>query len=484
MGTHTGAAGADTPASETQGHVAGYGTKAYRSYVLNALLFVYILNFIDRGLLGIVSEDVMNELQITDGNFGLLTGVGFALFYSIVGIPLAHYSETGNRTRIITICVALWSAATALSGMVAPVQVGGVVISGFVMMLICRVLVGVGEAGCTPPANSMIADYYPASRRSTAFGYYAMGVTAGTLLANLIGGPVTDALGWRAAFIAIGFAGVIVAIVFRLTVREPPRGYSDPPSIIRPERASFAVAIREMSSKPSFWLMAAAAMLSSFCAYGITTFQTSFLIRVHGASRTEAALLFNAPCAVAASVGVFMAGWLAERLAKRRPNAIAWLPAAGLLASIPFYVLGFGAETKWVAWFGLVMAASVTYGYLTAQYTIGQGVVGARTRATTTAILLFLANLFGYGAGPLFIGYVSDFFFAMQANADGFADIARSACKGAALAAQPEPAQVFCRAAEATALRNSLLVATPLFAAPAIFFLLCARTLQKDLVAK
>ena len=150
MGTQTGAVGADTPASEAQGHLTGYGTKAYRSYVLNALLFVYILNFLDRGLLGIVSEPVMNELQITDGNFGLLTGIGFALFYSVVGIPLARYAETGNRTWIMTICIALWSAATALSGMVAPVEIGGVVISGFVMLLICRVLVGVGEAGCTP----------------------------------------------------------------------------------------------------------------------------------------------------------------------------------------------------------------------------------------------------------------------------------------------------------------------------------------------
>ncbi|RYG34611.1 MAG: MFS transporter, partial [Burkholderiales bacterium] len=110
MGTQTGVAGADTPASESQGHLTGWGTKGYRSYVLNALLFVYILNFLDRGLLGIVSEPVMNELGITDGDFGLLTGIGFALFYSIVGIPLARYAEVGNRTWIMTICIALWSA--------------------------------------------------------------------------------------------------------------------------------------------------------------------------------------------------------------------------------------------------------------------------------------------------------------------------------------------------------------------------------------
>ncbi len=484
MGTHTGAIGADSPASEGQGHVTGYGTKSYRSYVLNALLFVYILNFLDRGLLGIVSEEVMNELQITDGDFGLLTGIGFALFYSIVGIPLAHYAETGNRTWIMTICIALWSAATALSGMVAPVEIGGVVISGFVMLLLCRVLVGVGEAGCTPPANSIIADYYPSARRSTALGYYAMGVTMGTLSANLIGGPVADAYGWRTAFMLIGAAGIFVAIAFRLTVKEPPRGYSDPPGLVRPKKASFSAALKELSSKRSFWLMAAGATLASFCGYGIVTFQTSFLIRTHGVTLTEATLLFNVPSAFAASIGVFMTGWMAERVVKRHPNAIAWLPAIGLVVCVPFYLLGFSAENKWVALFGICMGAGVKYGYLAAQYTIGQGVVGARTRATATAILLFIINLLGYGAGPPFIGYLSDVFFASQANAEGFADLARASCKGAALAGLPEAAQAFCRAAEAKALQNSLLITSVLYALPAIFFMLCIKTLQKDLVAK
>ncbi|HOY77944.1 MAG TPA: MFS transporter [Hyphomonadaceae bacterium] len=484
MGTHTGVAGADTPASDSQGHLTGYGTKQYRSYVLNALLFVYILNFLDRGLLGIVSEPVMNELGITDGDFGLLTGIGFALFYSIVGIPLARYAEVGNRTWIMTICIALWSAATALSGMVGPVEIGGVVISGFVMLLLCRVLVGVGEAGCTPPANSIIADYYPPARRSTALGYYAMGVTAGTLSANLIGGPVADAYGWRVAFMLIGAAGVVVAIAFRLTVKEPPRGYSDPPGTVRAQKATFGDALKELSSKRSFWLMAAGATLASFCGYGITTFQTSFLIRTHGVTLTEATLLFNVPSAFAASVGVVMTGWLAEKTVKRHPNAIAWLPAIGLVACVPFYLLGFSAENKWVALAGICMGAGIKYGYLAAQYTIGQGVVGARTRATATAILLFIINLLGYGAGPPFIGYVSDILFSMSANAEGFTDLARASCKGAALQALPEAAQAFCRGAEAKALQNSLLITSVLYALPAVFFMMCIKTLQKDLIAK
>jgi MFS family permease len=482
MGTQAGAIGAEAKSGE--GHITGYGTKAYRSYVLNALLVVYILNFLDRGLLGIVSEPVMNELAITDGQFGLLTGIGFALFYSIVGIPLARYAEYANRTWIMTICIALWSAATALSGLAAPVEFGGVVISGFVMLLICRVLVGVGEAGCTPPANSIIADYYPPHRRSTALGYYAMGVTAGTLSANLIGGPVADAYGWRTAFIAIGLAGIVIAVLFRLTVKEPPRGFSDPPGVVRPKRATFGEALKELGSKKSFWLMATGATLASFCGYGITTFQTSFLMRTHGVTLTEATLQFNVPSAFAASVGVLLTGWIAEKVVKTRPNAIAWLPAVGLIACVPFYVVGFSSDDRWVALICICIGAGIKYGYLASQYTIGQGVVGARTRATATAILLFIVNLLGYGAGPPFIGFVSDILFNQQAAAEGFADLARASCKGALLQGLPEAAQAFCKGAEAKALQTSLVITSVLYALPAIFFLMCVKTLQKDLVAK
>jgi MFS family permease len=474
----------DAAAGGAEGHLTGFGSRSYRAYVLNALLFVYILNFLDRGLLSIVSEPVMNELKITDGQFGLLTGIGFALFYSVVGIPLAHLSETRNRVWIMTVCIALWSGATALSGLADAVNFGAFAVSGFVMLLLCRVLVGVGEAGCTPPANSIIADYFPPSRRSTALGYYAMGVTLGGLSANLLGGPVAEAYGWRTAFVVIGLAGVIVAVVFRLTVREPPRGYSDPPQTTRPSKASFREALRELASKPSFWLMSAGATLASFCGYGMTTFQTSFLIRTHGLSLTEATLQFNAPAALAGSIGVVATGWLAEKTVKKNPNAIAWLPAIGLVACVPFYLIGFSSDNRWIALAFISLGACVKYGYIAAQYTIGQGVVGVRTRATATAILLFIINLIGYGLGPPFIGVLSEILFSMQADAEGFAGLARASCKGALLAGLPETEQAFCRVADADALQKSLIITSVLYLAPAVFFMATARTLQRDLVAR
>src|SRR5207344_2307807 len=147
------------------------------------------------------------------------------LLFTVVGIPLAQFAETRHRVWIMSVCVALWSLMTALCGLSAPIVLGSLTIGGFWVLLACRVGVGIGEAGCTPPANSLIADYYPPRSRAAALGYYGMGVTLGTVLANLLGGPVTDLFGWRVAFLVVGLPGVLVAILLKLTVTEPPRGY-------------------------------------------------------------------------------------------------------------------------------------------------------------------------------------------------------------------------------------------------------------------
>src|SRR6185436_17068102 len=139
----------------------------------------------------------------------------------------------------MAICVALWSLMTALCGLAAPITIAGITIGGFWVLLACRVGVGIGEAGCTPPANSIIADYYPPKSRAAALGYYAMGVTLGTVMANLIGGPVAQHYGWRMAFFVLGLPGVLVGLLVWMTIKEPPRGFSDPPQAMKQERASY-----------------------------------------------------------------------------------------------------------------------------------------------------------------------------------------------------------------------------------------------------
>ena len=301
---------------EAQSKITGFGTKRYRTYVLSALTLIYIMNFVDRGLLAVVGPDLVPELGISDTQFGLLTGFGFALLYTIVGIPLARYADTANRVWIMTVCVALWSLMTALCGLATEVTIGSLTIGAFWILLMCRVGVGIGEAGCTPPANSLIADYYAPRDRSQALGVYAMGVTLGTMFANLIGGWVTDAFDWRTAFFVVGLPGLLIAIVFKLTVKEPPRGYTDPAGKESKQRVELREAIRELTTKPAFWLMTAGATVAAFCGYGISSFQSIFLVRAHEITTGEAAIWINTPVSLSSAIGTFATGWLATKLYK------------------------------------------------------------------------------------------------------------------------------------------------------------------------
>ena len=397
---------------EAPDQITGFGTKRYRTYVLSALTLIYIMNFVDRGLLAVVGPDLVPELGISDTQFGLLTGFGFALLYTIVGIPLARYADAAHRVWLMTVCIALWSLMTVLCGLASEITIGSITIGAFWVLLMCRVGVGIGEAGCTPPANSLIADYYAPRDRSQALGVYAMGVTLGTMFANLIGGWVTDVFDWRTAFFVVGLPGLLIAVVFKFTVKEPPRGFTDPKATQSKEPVTLREAIRELTTKPAFWLMTGGATVAAFCGYGISSFQSIFLVRTHEITTGEAAIWINAPVSLSSAIGTFATGWLATRLYKKHPGAIAWVPAVGLALSIPFYVFAFTTQNLLFAAIGLIIGGFVKYGYIAAQYTIGQGVVSMRVRAMATAVLLFIANLIGYGCGPLFIGFTSDIFFA------------------------------------------------------------------------
>jgi MFS family permease len=373
---------------------------------------------------------------------------------------------------------------TALCGLAQEVTIGSLTIGAFWILLVCRVGVGIGEAGCTPPANSLIADYYPPKKRSTALGYYAMGVTLGTLLANLIGGPVTDEFGWRTAFIVLGMPGIIVAVIFKLTVKEPPRGYSDPSTTVRKERASFGSALGELMSKKSYWTMTVAATIAAFGGYGIANFQSVFLNRSFGLTSGQAAVWVNVPVSLSAAIGTFFIGWLAEKLASRHPNAIAWLPGIGMILCVPFYLVAFTSKSLAVVLICLCVGALVKYGYLAAQYTIGQGVVTMRVRATSTAIMLFVINLIGYGFGPLFIGALSDFLFKLHVADQGLAgELVRKSCEGAAKKALPLAQQDICSVVHPLALQQSMLITACIYAVGGLFFLWTCRWLKKDMVA-
>ena len=395
----TASADASAPSAPEEAQNEGYGSRGYRTYVLNALLFIYILNFVDRALLSVVARPLKAELGISDTAFGLLTGFGFAFLYTIVGIPLARIAERRNRVMIIAICVALWSLMTALCGLATEVTMLGITIGGFWVLLACRVGVGIGEAGCTPPANSLIADYYPPKKRSSAMGYYAMGVTLGTLGANLVAGPIADNFGWRYAFFILGIPGIVVGLLLYFTVKEPPRGYSEPGGAKKNvARATFQEAFKELFAKPSYWWMVAGATMAAFCGYAISAFQSLYIQRAFDLTAGQASVWFNVPAYAGGAVGTFLLGYIASKM--KSASAVAWLSAGGLILCVPFFGFAFTTSGMVMCVIGLALGNAIKYGYLAAQYSIAAGVVSTQVRATSTAIMLFVVNLLGYGLGP------------------------------------------------------------------------------------
>ncbi|MCX2982911.1 MFS transporter [Halieaceae bacterium IMCC14734] len=467
--------GAATPLINTG---QAYGTSGYRNFVLISLTLVYTLNFIDRVLIGVVAQPIIEEFKLQDWQFGLLSGFGFALMYTVMGIPIARWAERYNRVRIIAGSVILWSLMTALCG----------IAGSFVALLVFRIGVGIGEAGCTPPANSIIADYFPARSRARALAIYALGVTLGGVLANAFGGPIAQMFSWREAFLALGIPGIVIGFIVLFSVKEPPRGYSDQPGTQHEERTGLRETLRELSQKTTFWMNITAATVLAFVGYGVGNFSAPFFQRTHGLNVAEVATQIAVPLGLAASVGALAAGYLTERASGRYPNAVAVIPGVSLILCVPFYWIGFSADSVNVALACLLVGNLLHYSYLGAQYTICQGVASPRSRATAIAIMLFVVNLIGYGLGPIFVGFLSDVLMSSQLESlQSGAMISAQACDGTAAellatlgAAQTE----ICQTARAQGLGQSILYAVSLYGVGGVLYLITCKTLQKDLTSK
>jgi MFS family permease len=489
------------PASE------GFGTPAYRAYVLGALLVVYIFNFIDRTIVNILTEPIKLSFGLEDWQMGLLGGPAFAVLYTFLGIPIARGAERCNRVAIIAWAVAIWSLFTALCGFAM----------SFLMLFLFRVGVSIGEAGCTPPAQSLIADYFKPSRRATAVSIYALGVPLGGMFASIFGGQLagldgaefgnfvnaigigfllgnldwSQVEGWRVAFVVVGVPGLLLSLIVWRTIKEPPRGYTDPASLQGLEKASFSEALAVLIKKPAYRHVVMGAMLASFVGYGVGQFTTSFLIRTHGLSIQTASLLFGIILGVMAALGVFSSGWLADRMSQRHPKALAWLPAIGMAASVPLYAFGFLVDNLWLAMPPLMIAAMIHYFYLGPMYAVSGGVVDSRMRATSVAITLFVVNLLGYGLGPPLIGILSTFLKTVFLSGYGMG-LTLEACQPL-LALAPDARALLdaaslttleaCSSAEARGLQWSIVIFVCGYGWAALHYLLAGRTLQQDMVA-
>ncbi|MCB9726110.1 MAG: MFS transporter [Spirochaetaceae bacterium] len=365
------------------------------------LTIAYGLNFVDRQILVILQESIKADMGLADWQLGLLSGFAFAAIYVTAGIPIAWWADRGNRRNVIALAVAVWSGLTALSGLA----------QSYPQLLLARVGVGLGEAGGSPPAHAMISDSYPPARRATALAIYSAGLHGGIFAGFVLGGVIDEYFGWRAAFLVVGLPGVLFALLFRLTVEEPPRGRFE-----SAQAAAYRPGLREtlalLSGFRCFWWIAAGAGLTSFVGYGVGNFVPSFLVRSHGLGGSELGLVMAFGGGGAGLVGTLLSGRIADHLGVRDRRWYLWVPAlAGLAAlpiSLPFLLLD---DTR-IVLMAMVLATVLINTYLGPGIAIVHGLVPPAMRALSSAVFFFVLNLIGLGLGPLTAGLLSDRFTA------------------------------------------------------------------------
>lgn len=370
--------------------------KRYRGVVLLVLILVYIFNFIDRQILGILASPIKTELGLTDEDLGWMGGPAFALFYTAMGVPIAMLADRFNRTWIITISLTIWSGFTALCGAA----------TGFWQLFLCRLGVGVGEAGGVAPAYSLIADYFPPKERGRALAVYSFGIPIGMALGVLFGGLIANQIGWRWAFIICGLTGLAMAPILKLVVKEPVRGGFDAGR--KAPAAGLGAVLGVLFKKPSFWLLALGASCSSVMGYGLAFWLPSFLERSHGLTLVDRSLFYGGILFAGGIVGVWMGGSLGDKLGAKDLGNYARVPAVAFLVSLPFYVGAMTSGSLPLVFLLFVVPQALALMWLGPTLSAVQHLVAPNMRATASAIFLFVNNLLGIGFGTWFLGRLSD----------------------------------------------------------------------------
>jgi MFS family permease len=482
-------------------------THSYKALVTVLLMLAYSLNSADRQLVAIIGQPMKVDLGLTDTQVGLLVGTAFAAFYAVSGLIVARVAERLSRVTIISIALTVWSALTMLYGAAA----------NFTQLLVTRMGVGIGEAGCTPAAHSLISDYFDPSRRATALSVYSCGISVGYLLSAIVGGYVTLHYGWRPACMVLGLPGIAMAVAILRLVREPPRGNAEPR---RAEPERLASLADHRSSQPRFGLkselgelgsvartllltwsvgnVSIGIIVSTFAAQGSWAFVPAFFKRAYPLDYGTVGLAVGLAGGVPVGIGLIAGGVLSDFIGARRARWYALVPALGLAVATPLYVLAF-LQSDWQP-AALLLAAAGLFQYVSFGPTFGiaQNVVEPHRRATATALIYVLLNVVALAFGPLFTGWLIDRLAEVnftQTGASGWLDSLRAAwhvapsgglfqsmCPGGRpIAAASAATAVNCAAALAQASRQGIIVTVLIYAWAALHYLLGAIGLERML---
>lgn len=395
---------------EGEGTARTVFSRGYQRGALAILVCAYMLSYLDRQVLTILAEPIKRDLDLADWQLGIVSGLAFAIFYTGLGIPISRLAERRNRPRIISLSMLSWSAFTILCGRA----------EGFLTLAAARIGVGIGEAGCTPAAHSLISDLVPRERRASALATYSLGIPIGSFLGLGLGGLIADAYGWRTAFLIAGAPGILMAIVAWLFLKEPRARLSEAASAVTQAAPSFSATLKDLAHKRAFWLMAFGTAACTFVGYGQSAFISAFFLRAHGAELETLAQGYgiNAAGLVGIILGVLQGGggllgtiaggWLADYAQRRDVRLYGIIPAVACVIVCPLYCAAFlvGSPLLGLACNGIgITILSVWYASV---FTTAQCVVEPHSRATASAFLFLTYSIVGLGFGPLSVGLLSD----------------------------------------------------------------------------
>jgi MFS family permease len=479
-------------------------SEAYKTLVLVLLVVAYTFSFIDRTIISTIGQKIKEDLRITDTQLGMLGGLFFALLYTLLGIPIARLAERFSRVNIIAVAIVIWSGFTALCGTAG----------SFATLAFYRFGVGIGEAGLSPPAHSLISDYYEPKRRASALSIYSFGIPLGAMLGAVIGGQIVEHFSWRMAFMVVGIPGLLVALAIKGLIKEPPRGHSEPPvhpglaEDVTPDEpakpaATLGAELKEMGAVAATLFgkwpvlnMVLGVTLVSMGGYGAGQFAPPYFIRTFHLSYGTVGLIVGLAAGIGQGFGTLIGGFLTDRLAKAGAGWYALVPAIGITIAYPIIWAVYTAADWHMAAMLIVLPGIFSYTYLGPTFGVIQNMVPTRRRATATAILFFFLNLIGLGGGPMLTGWVIDHFAAFHYAHPDMPGMAaaighffstdpssfQAACPGGlAPKGAPVAAAKACGAALGLATRQGILIAYALGLWAALHYLLAAPGLKAAL---
>lgn len=367
------------------------------NFSLLLLFIVSIFNYTDRYVIGILLPGIKRDFQLSDTQMGFLTGIAFTFLYVLAGIPIARLADKYSRKALVCISLALWSLTAALGGLAR----------NFVQIALMRTLVGLGEAGASPPSYSLISDLYPARQRATAMSIYLAGSPAGIVLGFILGGWLTQQYGWRVALIGLGLPGLLYAIALTFLLKEPERGRTDAASMS--ERSLVrSRGVWSLLRMPTFWHAAVGTGFYNALIIAYVNWLPSFFVRSHGLSIKQTGLLLALVVGPTQFVGVMIGGYVADRLGKRDVRWYMRCPAAAVLVAMPLFMLSLVAGS--VALTSILLALPLFIGAMQSSppFAVTNSLVDAHARSVASAVLILVINVISGGVGPLAVGVISD----------------------------------------------------------------------------